>query len=245
MHSARVKAWLRHYLAVIVFLLLQLCFWQQTKDIKPELGIVPNVPGKPAIQALTFGDKQFFFRVLAFNLQNAGDTFGRFTSLRLYDFNRLYLWFGILDDLDAKSNMIPSMATYYFGQTQNTADVKYIVDYLYTHSTRDVPNKWWWLVQSIYLASHKLNDMDLALKVSAPLVDPKVPAWAQQMAAVVREKRGEFDDALSIMEAIKDNAETITDADLKYMNYFIEERIKRLDEYNKNMSEKKKRQDSK
>jgi len=242
MSVKRIQLWLRQYLALTFFIFLQFGFWFQTKDIKPDLGIVPNVPGKPAIQALTFGDKQFFFRVLAFNLQNAGDTFGRFTSLRLYDFSRLYLWFGILDELDARSNMIPSMATYYFGQTQNTADVKYVVDYLYTHSTRDVPNKWWWLVQSIYLASHKLDDMDLALKVSAPLVDPKVPAWAQQMAAVVREKRGEFDDALAIMEAIKEHAETITDADLKYMNYFIEERIKRLDEYEKDIAPKKKKQ---
>jgi hypothetical protein len=232
---ARTQQWLRNYLALTLFIFFQLGFWYQTKDIKPDMGIVPNVPGPAAVQALTFGDKEFFFRILAFNLQNAGDTFGRFTSLRMYDFNRLSLWFYLLDGLDAKSNMIPSMATYYFGQTQNTEDVRYIVDYLYDHATRDVPNKWWWLVQSIYLASHKLNDMDLALKVSAPLVDPKVPAWAQQMAAVVREKRGEFDDALKIMEAIKEHAENISDADLKYMNYFIEERIKRLDEYNKDM----------
>ena len=238
MMSARVQPWLRQYGWLALMACMQLGFWFETRDIKPDLGIVPNVPGKAAVQALTFGDKEFFFRVLAYDLQNAGDTFGRFTSLRLYDFNKLYLWFNLLDGLDAKSNMIPSMATYYFGQTQNTADVKYVVDYLYTHATRDIPNKWWWLVQSIYLATHKLENMDLALKVSKPLVNPKVPAWAQQLAAVVREKRGEFDDALAIMETIKDHAETISDADLKYMNYFIQDRIKRLDEYNKDMAKK-------
>jgi hypothetical protein len=96
-----------------------------------------------------------------------------------------------------------------------------------------VPNKWWWLMQSIYLSQHKLKDMDLALKVSQPMVNPEVPAFAQQMAAVVREKRGEFEDALIIMETIRDNAKHIEEADLKYMQYFIEERIKRLDEVKK------------
>lgn len=228
--TARVTLWLRHYGALFLFVLLQFGYWGQTRDIKPDMGIVPDVPGKEALHALTFGDDQFYFRTLAFIIQNAGDTFGRFTSLRYYDFNKLYHWFNLLDELDSRSNMIPAMATYYFSQTQNTADVRYVVDYLYTHSTRDVGHKWWWLVQSIYLSMHKLNDMDMALKVSAPLVNKEVPIWAQQMAAVVREKRGEMDDAYSIMESIRNNADHIPDSDLKYMGYFIKERLGRLEE---------------
>jgi hypothetical protein len=228
--ATRFTRWLHTYLALIFFIALQLGYWCETKDIKPDMGIVPDVPGKQALHALTFGDDEFYFRVLAFTLQNAGDTFGRFTALRYYDFNKLYHWFNLLDELDAKSNMVPSMATYYFAQTQNTEDVRYVVDYLYTHATRDVPHKWWWLMQAIYLAQHKLNDMDLALKVSKPLVNDQVPLFAQEMAAVVREKRGEMDDALAIMDTIQAHAKEIPDADLKYMTYFVKERLKRADE---------------
>jgi hypothetical protein len=228
--SARLTRWLRLYGALAALLLLQVGFWYQVKDIKPDMGIVPDVPGRQTVRALAFGDDQFFFRVLAFQLQNAGDTYGRSTALRYYDFNKLYLWFTLLDDLDARSNIIPSLATYYFSQTQNTEDVRYVVDYLYTHATRDVPHKWWWLLQSIYLSMHKLNDMDLALKVAKPMVNPEVPAFAQQMAAVVHEKRGEMEDALQVMRIIQDNAKEIKDADLKYMTYFVEERLKKLED---------------
>lgn len=223
--SLCIKKILCQYSLLGVLILAQIGFWYKTKDITPPMDIVPDVPGREAIHAMTFGDDQFYFRVLAFNLQNAGDTYGRSTSLRYYDFNKLYHWFNLLDELDPKSNIIPAMATYYFSQTQNTADVRYVVDYLYSHSTRDVGAKWWWLVQSIYLAMHKLDDKDLALKVSAPLVNDKVPVWAQQMAAVVREKRGEMADALRIMETIRDNATEIKDSDLKFMTYFIKERL--------------------
>jgi hypothetical protein len=75
--------------------------------------------------------------------------------------------------------------------------------------------------------------MDLAMKMAAPLVNPKVPVWAQQMAAVMHEKRGEMDDALHIMESIRDNAPDISDADLRYMTYFVKERLHRLDEVDK------------
>lgn len=226
--TARIQQFIREYLVLMLLLVVQLGFWYGTKDMTPKMDVVPDVPGREAIHALTFGDDEFYFRILAFNLQNAGDTYGRFTSLRDYDFNKLYLWFNLLDELDPKSNMVPAMATYYFSQTQNTVDVKYVVDYLYDHSVRDVGAKWWWLVQSIYLTMHKLDDQDLALKVSAPLVNEKVPVWAQQMAAVVREKRGEMEDALKIMETIRDNAKEIKDSDLKFMTYFIKERLGKL-----------------
>jgi|CXWL01.1.fsa_nt_gi hypothetical protein len=240
----KLRNFIRHYLLLMVLVLFQLGYWYKTKDIKPDMGIVPDVPGRQALHAMTFGDDQFYFRVLAFNLQNAGDTFGRSTSLRYYDFNKLYLWFNLLDELDPKSNIVPAMATYYFSQTQNTADVRYVVDYLYIHSTRDVGNKWWWLVQAIYLSMHKLDDKDLGLKVSAPLVHKDVPVWAQQMAAVVREKRGEMEDAYNIMQTIKERAEAkdIKDMDLKYMTYFIKERLGKLE---KIQDSKDKKSDSK
>lgn len=227
------RKWVRDYAALLFFVGLQLGFWYKTSDIQPDMGIVPEVPGRQTLHALTFGDNEFYFRVMAFTLQNAGDTFGRFTALRYYDFNKLYHWFTLLDELDAKSNIIPSMATYYFAQTQNTPDVRYIVDYLYEHSTRDVAHKWWWLVQSIYLSLHKLDDSELALKVARPLQNDAVPVWAREMTAVVHEKRGEMDDALKIMETIKNNVDHIPQADLNYMTYFVKERLGKLQESKK------------
>lgn len=209
--------------------LMQLSFWQQTKDYRPSLDIVPVPPGEQSVEALTFGDDEFYFRVLALQLQNFGDSYGRFTALRNYDYARLYSWMTLLDTLDARSNMLPAMAAYYFSQTQNREDVRYMTDYLYEHATRDVADKWWWLMQGSYLASHKLNDMDLALKMAQPMVNPDVPAYAQQMVAVVHEKRGEMNDALTIMETIRDNAKYITENDLKFMRYFVENRLHALD----------------
>lgn len=230
-----MQARLTHSLVPLLLItaFLQLGFWYHTKDMTPDLGVVPEVPGRQAMHALTFGDDQFYFRILAFNLQNAGDTFGRSTALRYYDFSRLYMWFTLLDELDARSDMIPAMATYYFSQTQNTDDIRYVVDYLYNHATRDIEHKWWWLLQSIYLATHRLGDMDLALKVAKPMLHEKVPVFAQQMVAVVHEKRGEMEDAYNIMETIRTHIHDIPEADLKYMIYFVKERLHRLEDAEK------------
>jgi len=42
-----------------------------------------------------------------------------------------------------------------------------------------------------------------------------------------------MEDALKIMETIRDNAKHIKESDLKFMTYFIEERLKRLDDIKK------------
>lgn len=210
-------------------LALQIGFAYRASDEKPELEIVTLPPSDTTVKALSMGDEQFYFRILAFTLQNMGDTFGRFTSLKLYDFERLSRWFMVMDTLDPKSDFVPTLATYYFAQTQNTPDVKYIADYIYQHAMRDPDNKWWWLLQGTYLTMHKLKDKDYALKMVEPMVRPAVPVWAQQYVAVIHEKRGEFDDALRIMNLIKENATSLKDHELKYMEYFVKERIQAVD----------------
>lgn len=227
--AAKIQKFARQYWLLVALVAVNICFWVQTRNIRPELGVVPPVPSKEELAILQMGDPQFYFRALALQMQNAGDTYGRFTALRQYDMGKVYHWSTLLDTLDPHSDMMPAMAAYYFSQTQEVKDTRPLVDYLYEHATRDVPHKWWWLLQAIYIAQYKLEDMDLAMKVAKPLYNKEVPIWAQQMVAVVHEKRGEMNDALSIMEGIKDNADSIPDRDLRYMVYFVKERLKRLD----------------
>ena len=93
---------------------MQFFFWWKTENIQPEIHIVPPLPSKYSVEALSLGDKEFYFRVLALKIQNAGDSFGRFTALKYYDYETLYHWFKIMDGLNHKSKFIPSLASYYY-----------------------------------------------------------------------------------------------------------------------------------
>jgi hypothetical protein len=217
-------------LVLVSFLALQGAFWYHTHTRLPEMGIVPDVPGETTLKALSFGDEQALFRLLTLNIQNAGDTFGRFTALYKYDFNRLYHWFKALDGLDNQSNYIPAMATYYFSQTQYAPDVRYLVDYLEEFADGRVKEKWWWMVQAVYLADHKVKDSGRALEIANKLAGhTEIPVWAQQMPAFVHEKRGEFDAAAAIIQNIMDSEQQLPQGELNFMRHFVEERIQALD----------------
>jgi hypothetical protein len=232
------------YLCLAFFLATQTGFWWHTLARLPDMAIVPDVPGQKALQVMSFGDEEFLFRTMAMRLSNAGDTFGRFTALYKYDLRKVYLWFTLLDHFNAHSNVLPSMAAYYFSQTQKTSDVRYMVDYLYEHSAPCIQEKWWWMAQGVYLAMHKLKDMDLALKLANTLTEARdVPLWVNQLPAFVYEKRGEFDAALGIMENILSHTQDIDPGELRYMKYFIDERIAKLDELS--AEERKRLEDAK
>lgn len=222
---------LRAIAIFLCLLLLQGGFWHRTHHILPDMSIVPDVPSDDTLKALSFGDEEALFRLLGLKLQNAGDTFGRFTALYKYDYERLYHWFRLLDTLDNVSNYLPSMATYYYSQSQNQSDVRYIVDYLSEHVGDRTELKWWWLVQGVYLSQHKLKDNDMALALANRLsAAQNVPLWVKQMPAFVHEQRGEFDAALGIMQNIMEHQGELKQGDFNFMYYFIQERLHRLEE---------------
>jgi hypothetical protein len=229
-----------------VLLAAQLCFWYQTHNVLPDMAVVEDVPGKAAVDALSLGDTQFYFRVLVLELQNMGDTYGRFTPLFKYDYDKLTQWFYLLDSLDNRSDLLPTLASYYYSQTQHHEDVRYLVDYLYHYAADRPEQKWWWLVQASYLAGHRLNDQDLALRVAEPLTRAHaIPVWAQQMPAFIHEQRGEYKDALVIMENILKDVDHIPPNELKFMRYFIEERIHSMDQRVKEQIDTKEKKEGK
>lgn len=221
-------------LVFYLFLVLQVTLsFQVLSKVTPVLEIVPNPPSALTVKALSFGDEQFYFRTLAFDLQNLGDTFGRFTALKHYDYKKLYGWWTALDALDPRSHFVPTLTSYYFSQSQNTPDVRYVVDYLDQHASRDLYHKWWWMGQAVYLANHKLEDRERALALSYKLAStPRddIPAWTKQMPAFILEQLGEDEEALIIMKDLLDKAEKdeIDPGEFNFMQYFVRDRLHKM-----------------
>ena len=197
------------------------------------MAVVPTLPTAHMIAAFSFGDSQLLFRAFAFRLQNAGDTFGRNTPLRDYNYAMLEQWFLLLDRLDARSSFAPSIAAYYFSQSQEPKrDLPYIIRYLDAAYDRDPAKRWWWLSQAVYLANHRLGDKQLALRLAYKLgtTPADVPLWARQMPAFIHEQMGEKEQALVIIQNILKDQKNIPDGELRFMEYFIRDRLKAANE---------------
>lgn len=219
----------RNFLFILFFFTLNVLFFIEIKHIKPKLNIVPPVIGEKHVDALALGDKQFYFRVLGLKIQNAGDSFGRFSALKEYDYERLERWFLLLDKIDNESNFIPTLAGYYFSQTQNIPDVIHIINYLRSHSKYNLQKKWWWLIQSAFLAESKLKNYDLALEISYEIknLPPDAPPWAKYFSSIILAKIGDNDKAAEMMSVLIHNHDDINEQEWNFIKFFFKDRLKK------------------
>ena len=187
------------------FLLAQVGLSWGIRDVRPTLGILPDLPEQAALDALAFGDRQFLFRYLALELQNAGDNGGRVTPLRNYDYDKVVDWLDLLEDLDLTSHWPIAMANGYFGQTPKTEDVEPIIRYMQAHVAQEPERKWPWLVNGIYLARHRLRNDWVALDVAVQLASydyDRMNSASLQMPMLVMDDLEQFGRAGRHMSAL-------------------------------------------
>lgn len=191
-------------IALALALAVNLFFWFVSSDVYARWAGVPPVPSQTGSVMMALGDAEFSFRSGSLTLQNLGDGGGNVTPLKDYDYSKLGKWFWLLHDLDPASDHVPMTAAYYFGATRVPSDVRVVVGYLAAVGQNPVGDKWRWLAHAVYLARHRLKDMDLALDLAYKLakmqpVSGELPMWARQMPAFVLKARGDKEDARQII----------------------------------------------
>lgn len=213
-------------IALVLLVLGQSALSWSIRDVRPTLGILPDLPQERTLDALAFGDSQFLFRYLALTLQNAGDNGGRVTPLKNYDYDKVVAWLELLDHLDVKSHWVIAMANGYFGQTQNTGDVKPIVQYMQRHVAQDPNVKWPWLINAVYLSRHRLENNWLALDVARQVASydyPLMNSTALQMPALILDDLFQYGVAKAEMVALQaDKTREFRLEDNAWMTAFIE-----------------------
>ena len=229
-YSHKIFFWL--FILVFIF---QIFFWKVAEKYRVSYDIVPPAPSKHFIKAASFGDEEFLFRVLALRLQNAGDIFAGFVSLKKYDYSRVYDWMTILDKLNSESRMVPSLASYYYAQSQNPEHTRYVLKYLDEHSSADIDKNWWWLFQATIIAKKDLQDLDQALYFAQKLAKneaKEAPLWTKQMVAFINEKKGDECMAFKVIKNLMDESESgkrqISVEEMNFMRHFINNRLSKL-----------------
>lgn len=222
------------YLTLLLIIVFgaQIYLGTHTSKIAPTLTILSEAPSETSLKIGSLGDTQYHFRVLAIDVQNAGDSFGQFTALQDYDYRALRDWFIALDSLDYRSGLLPALASYYYSNTQRNSDNKYIIEYLEQNFDRDPNEKWWWLVQAVGIAGYKMDDKLTAVRLANKLqiVTAPMPKWARELPALLYADLGEKELSLKIIQDLAEKYDDYSQGDINYMNYFVRKRLEMMNE---------------
>lgn len=205
--------------------LANLIFWFSVRHVQTQWTNVPPPPPKQYASASGLGDRSFSYRMNGIMIQNMGDTGGRTTALKDYNFERLSKWFFLEDSLDAHSNHIPYLAGYYFSGSQDPQKYRPVLDYLETIGVRPDGEKWRWLAHAVFMARFKMKDMDRALSLAHKLAEVKnsdMPEWTRQMPAFVMNAKGEKEAAYALMlEILKSRRDKLHPEEVTAMRSYI------------------------
>lgn len=217
------------YAVFLLFLVLNIAFWLQTKSLRPVWGNVPPVPSQNSTAGMALGDAQFAYRMSGLMLQNIGSATDDTKPLSQYNYHILKGWLFLADKLDPSSNFVPSLAAYYYGATQDKSDLPPIIDYLEEIGQRPEPQKWRWLAQAVYLARFEMGDYQRALDLANKLANlPRndLPLWAKQMPALVMSAAGQKEGAYTMMmNTLTSEIDTLSGPEILFLRDQICDRI--------------------
>lgn len=177
----------------------------QSRLFRPDLSIIDPAPDALTRRALSFGDDQFLYRAWLLDLQNAGDTGGRSTPMRDYNYSYVLSWLEALQALDPLAQGHLQLAAHYFAMTPRTDDVRKMIDFVERDALRMPREKASWLVQAAIMAEVRLHDLDYALALSRRLVAqdiPDLPVVIRLMPALFLEKLGRAAEARAEVEKL-------------------------------------------
>ncbi len=221
---------LQIFIALTLF--VNIALWFSVRFVQATWANVPPAPDPKYAAMSALGDKSFAYRINSLMIQNFGDTGGRVTALKEYDFDELTKWFFLQDTLDERSNFIPNLAGYYFSGVQEPEKFRPVLDYLEMVGVRPYGEKWRWLAQGVFLARFVIQDMDRALEMAELLSNldvDDIPIWTKQMPAFVKNARGEKEAAYGLMlEILKTSADKMHPSEVYSMRIYMCTRL--LDE---------------
>lgn len=209
-------------------LVLNVALWFSVRGVQEAWENVPPAPDKRFGASYGLGDTQLAYRAIGLIIQNMGDSGGRTTSLKDYDYHELAKWFFLADGLDPVSNHAPYLAAFYFGGVQEADQFRPLIDYLVLVGTRPVGDKWRFLAHAIYLARFEMQDQDTALMLSEKLAkvnNPKMPGWTRQMRAFVMNAQGKKDAAYALLLEMLKDERGLAPNEANFLRWYICEKV--------------------
>lgn len=206
-------------------LIINIAFWFYSRNLESQWLNVPPAPKKQYAASFGIGDEQFAYRIIGLMTQNFGDSAGRVTALKDYNYEHLTQWFYVEDYLDPTSNFIPYLAGFYFSALQEPEKYRPVLGYLRDVGLRAEGDKWRFLVQAVVVARKIMGDLDTSLALANELAKhPKegIPLFTKQMPAFVLREKGDKEMAYTIMvEILKSSAERLRPEEINQMVYHI------------------------
>jgi hypothetical protein len=175
---------------------------------------LPVPPHQSVLTAASLGDPVAFSKLLMLWLQGFDHQPGVSIPFIQLDYAHLTDWLDHVLVLDPRSSYPLLSAVRIYSEVPDPAKQRLILDYVHQKFLDAPAQRWQWMAHAVYVAKHRLQDKELALRYARELrtrtTAQTAPDWARQMELFVLEDMGELESAQVLLGGLIDSGE-ITD----------------------------------
>lgn len=176
-------------------------------------------------QASSMGSDSLVAYLLAIRLQLHDNQAGQHFRYSLMDYSLLVEWLERISRLDTTSEYPMLLASRVYTSTRNESRLRQILGYIERQFDTDPQLHWRRLAEASLIARHRLDDLELALRLAEKLAQQpasvEMPHWARDFQFLLLAELNELEAAIAIIQAMIQSG-SITDPDERR---FLEEKL--------------------
>ena len=219
--------------AVLVFIFLafisQVILHIQASRQSASFRQLGDPPSLQQMQILALADPVALSRFTMLWLQSYDDQPGISTSFRQLDYNNLVAWLDLVLKLDVRTQYPLLAASRVYSEVADEFRKRRAIDFVARKFPDDPVHRWPSMAHAVFVAKHKLKDLELALQyaqiLATNLQGVNAPAWVKQMHIFVLEDMGELESAKVLLGGLLESGEVTDDQELRFLHF----RLKQLE----------------
>ena len=188
---------------LIASLVIQVC-WSHARPRAPATPeALPNAPDTRLLHLYGLGEPDALAKILMLWLQAFDNQPGVSIPFARLDYARVVNWLDALLDLDSRFQYPLLSASRVYTETPDDAGKRQMLEFVHRRFREDPERRWPWMAHGVYVAKHRIKDLQLALKYANALhlnvSSDTAPPWVTQMEIFVLEDLGEIESARVII----------------------------------------------
>lgn len=214
---------------LLVSLGLQIALHHYQSPVVARAEQMPHPPGLRLVRGFSFGEEVVVAKLAMLWLQSFDNQPGISIPFAALDYAKVIEWLALILALDPNAHYPLLAASRIYAEVPDADKQREILEFVEREFRRDPDARWPWMAHAVYIAKHRIGDIDLALRYARTLsrhaTGPAVPNWAKQMVIFVLEDMGELESARALLGGLL-NSGQITDP---HEQWFLSQRLAELE----------------
>ncbi len=217
---------------IVLFILLagfftQLCWHKLDEGPEIRVGTLPDVPKMNTLRLFGLDDNPAMSKLLMLWLQAFDNQPGISIPFAELDYDKTIDWLGTILAMDPRAQYPLLAASRVYTVVPDEQRQRKMLEFVNEQFLLDPDSRWKWQAHAVYIAKHRLHDLELALRYARAMTKyatgENVPHWARQMEIYVLEDMGELESAKVLIGGLIDSGAIIDANELRFLKQRLQE----------------------